>query len=116
MNAVLEQRPDRLPMTIACHSLGLNRSTVYAHHKRRHDDQPARTSRRESIQPRALSPVQRQEVLDTLHSEQFCDQPPFEVYAELLEQGRYLCSPSSMHRYLRAENCTGAVFHPSGFQ
>jgi putative transposase len=107
MKAVLEQRPDRLPLAIACRSLGLNRSTVYAHRKRHGDDQPARTSRRESIQSRALSPVQRQEVLDTLHSQEFCDQPPFEVYCALLEKGRYLCSTSSMHRYLRAEKCTG---------
>ena len=107
MKAVLEQRPDRLPLAIACRALGLNRSTVYTHRKRQRDGQPARTSRQESIQPRALSPAQRKEVLDLLHSEQFCDQPPFEVYSELLGQGRYLCSPSSMHRYLRAEGCTG---------
>lgn len=107
MKAVLEQRPARLPLTIACHALGLNRSTVYAHQKRLCDGQPARTSRQESIQPRALTPAERQEVLDLLHSEEFCDQPPFEVYSELLEQGRYLCSPSSMHRYMRAEKCTG---------
>ena len=107
MKAVLEQRPDRLPLAMACRSLGLNRSTVYAHRKRHRDGPPARTSRRDSVQPRALSPAQRQEVLDVLHSEQFRDQPPVEVYFELLEQGRYLCSPSSMHRYLRAENCTG---------
>ena len=88
MKAVLEQRPERLPLAIACRSLGLNRGTVYAHRKRNSASQPARTSRQESIQPRALSPAQRQEVLDVLHSEQFCDQPPFEVYSELLEQGR----------------------------
>jgi putative transposase len=107
MNAVLQERPDRLPMAVACQALGLNRSTVYAHGKRSLTEQPSRTSRRGSAQPRALSPEQRQEVLDVLHSEEFRDQPPFEVYSALLEQGRYLCSPSSMHRYLRAEGCSG---------
>ena len=111
MTAVLEQRPDRLPLAIACHSLGLNRSTVYAHRKRSRNAYPAKTSRRESIQPRALSPTERQEVVDLLHSQEFCDQPPFEVYSALLEQGRYLCSPSSMHRYLRVEGCTGERRH-----
>ena len=106
MKAVLEQRPDRLPLAVACRSLGLNRSTVYAHQNRQHDGQPVKTDRRDSVQPRALTPVQRQEVLNVLHSEQFCDQPPFEVYSELLGQGRYLCSTSSMHRYLRAEGST----------
>lgn len=107
MKAILEQRPARLPLAIACRSLGLNRGTVYAHQKRDRDERSAQTSRRDSVQPRALSPAQRQEVLDVLHSEQFCDQPPFAVYSELLEEGRYLCSTSSMHRYLRAENCSG---------
>lgn len=111
MTAVLDQRPERLPMSIACQALGLNRSTVYAHRKRRETNQPARTCRRSSMQPRALSPEQRQEVLDVLHSAEFCDQPPFEVYSTLLERGRYLCSTSSMHRYLRAEGCSGERRH-----
>lgn len=79
---------------------------MYAHRKRDRDDRPAQTSRRDCVQPRALSPAQRKEVLDVLHSEQFCDQPPFEVYSELLEQGRYLCSASTMHRCLRVEHCS----------
>jgi predicted DNA-binding transcriptional regulator AlpA len=29
VNTVIEQRPDRVPMTLACEVLGLNRSTVY---------------------------------------------------------------------------------------
>jgi putative transposase len=41
-------------------------------------------------------------VLDTLHSEAYCDQPPGAVYQRLLQQGRYLCSVSTMHRLLRA--------------
>jgi len=107
MKVVLEQRPARLPLAIACRSLGLNRSTVYVHRKRNGAERPAQTSWRDSVQPRALSPAQRQEVLDVLQSEQFCDQPPFAVYSELLEEGRYLCSTSSMHRYLRVESCSG---------
>lgn len=51
-----------------------------------------------------MSESERQRVLATLHSEAFCDQPPAEVYARLLEQGEYLCSVSSMHRVLRAAN------------
>ena len=40
-------------------------------------------------------------VIDTLHSEAYCDQPPAEAYQRLLEQGQYLCSVSTMHRLLR---------------
>jgi hypothetical protein len=45
MNAVLQERPDRLPMAVTCQALGLNRSTVYAHGKRSLTEQPSRTSR-----------------------------------------------------------------------
>jgi putative transposase len=60
-----------------------------------------RTARIDARQPRALSPAERQQVLDLLHSEPFADQPPAEVYSQLLEQGQYLCSVSTMHRVLR---------------
>ena len=39
-------------------------------------------------------------MLDTLHSERFCDRSPMEVYATLLEKDRYLCSPRTMYRIL----------------
>ena len=38
MITVLEQRPDRLPMTTACEALGLNRSSVYAWRRRKTQD------------------------------------------------------------------------------
>ena len=59
MNTVLAQRPKRLPLARACHALGLNRSTVYAHHKRAANDEPPRRSRKLSVQPRALSAQER---------------------------------------------------------
>ena len=40
-------------------------------------------------------------MLETLHSEEYCDQPPAEVYQRLLESAQYLCSVSTMHRLLR---------------
>lgn len=69
MNAVLAQRPARLPLARACHVLGLNRSTVYAHQKRAANDEPPRRSRKQSVQPRALSDQERAAVAETLHSE-----------------------------------------------
>jgi putative transposase len=50
--------------------------------------------------PRALSPEERQTVLDTLHSERFVDKAPAEVYATLLDEKTYLCSVSTMYRVL----------------
>jgi putative transposase len=48
-----------------------------------------------------LSPAERAEVLEVLHSERFVDLAPGEVYAILLDGGRYLCSESTMYRILR---------------
>jgi len=107
MKTVIEQRPNRLPMSIACQALGLNRSSVYRRRKRAESDNPPRRSRKRSIQPRALSNRERQHVVETLHSEPYCDQPPAEVYQRLLEDDQYLCSVSTMHRLLRQQGENG---------
>ena len=101
MNTVIEQRPDRLPLTIACAALGLNRSSVYGRRKRAVNAQPSCRSRKASVQPRALSEQEREYVIETLHSAPYRDQPPAEVYQRLLEKDQYLCSVSTMHRLLR---------------
>jgi putative transposase len=41
--------------------------------------------------------------LAVLNSERFCDQAPAQVWATLLDEGRYLASISTMYRILRAE-------------
>jgi putative transposase len=51
--------------------------------------------------PRALSPAERQGVLDVLHSERFIDRAPKAVYASLLDDdGTYRCSWRTMYRLL----------------
>jgi putative transposase len=54
------------------------------------------------IHSRALSVGERQDVLGVLNSERFWDQAPGEVYATLLDEGRYLCSERTMYRILAA--------------
>ena len=39
-------------------------------------------------------------MLDVLHKPRFADQPPAQVYAKLLDEGRYRCSIRTMHRLL----------------
>lgn len=107
MNAVLLERPARVPLSRACAALGVNRSTVYARRRGLAESRVARTSRTDSAQPRALSAAERAQVLETLHSERYCDQPPAAVYQSLLQQGEYLCSVSTMHRILRASQESG---------
>jgi putative transposase len=53
--------------------------------------------------PRRLADAERREVLGVLHEPRFVDLAPAQVFAALLEQGRYLCSVRTMHRVL-AEN------------
>ncbi len=100
MNLAIEQRPERLPLSVACQVLGLNRSSVYQRRRGLVGDQ-ARRCRKLAPQPRALSPQERQSVRDTLHSEEYRDQPPAEVRERLLEKGEAPCSVSTMHRILR---------------
>ncbi len=82
-----------------CHSVGLSRASFY----RRWSTGPVapatpRPARAPS--PRALVPVERQAILDTLHSERFLDQSPAEVHATLLEEQQYLGSVRTMYRVL----------------
>ncbi len=95
MSATVEL-PREVATAPVCLALGLSRTTVY----RRRNPAKARTKRPRPTPARALTPAERQEVLDTLHSERFCDRSPMEVYATLLEQSRYLCSPRTMYRIL----------------
>jgi putative transposase len=89
-----------LPREVAtapvCEALGLSRAVVY----RRRNSPKAKAKRARPCPARALDSRERQEVLDTLHAERFCDQSPVEAYATLLEEGRYLCSPRTMYRIL----------------
>lgn len=52
--------------------------------------------------PIALSPEERQEILDQLHSERFIDRAPAEVYNTLLDEGVYLGSVRTYYRILAA--------------
>jgi putative transposase len=49
---------------------------------------------------RALPAEERQAVLDVLHEPRFVDLSPAEIYATLLDDGRYLCSERTLSRVL----------------
>jgi len=81
----------------ACVALGLARATAYRHlHPRR-----AAFTRPRRASHRRLSAVEREAVLEVLDSDRFLDQPPREVFATLLGEGRFLCSVRTMYRILR---------------
>jgi len=78
----------------ACDALGLPRASFYR------GLQPQAPARKRPTPERALSAAERQVVLDTLHCEPFVDKAPAEVWATLLDEGTYLCSPRTMYRIL----------------
>ena len=49
---------------------------------------------------RALTELQRRQVLDLLHAPRFADQAPAEIYATLLDEGVHHCSIRTMYRIL----------------
>jgi len=79
----------------ACKSLDIARPTYY----RRLGASGEREASRPAP-PRSLSAVERQEVLDILHTDRFVDRAPTEVYATLLDEGIYHCSIRTMYRVL----------------
>jgi putative transposase len=86
----------------ACEALQVPRATFYRHYtaKKRHGNNHIQRS----APPLALSSGERQAVVDILHSEQFCDDAPHQIYAKLLDEGRYLCSIRTMYRILETEH------------
>jgi putative transposase len=94
------QLAPELGITTACDALGLSRATLYRHLA---PSKPQYTTISRSQQHRALGEVERQAVLDLLHHERFVDKAPRVVCASLLDEGTYLCSPSTMYRLLNQE-------------
>ena len=98
MDIVEEIDDPSIPIVQACAAVGLSRATLY---RQTQPAQPALPSVR-APSPRRLSDTERQAVLDTLHSDEFVDQPPQEAYAKLLSRGVYLASIRTMYRILAA--------------
>ena len=95
--AVLEVEP-LLGTAPACRALGVSRASLY---RRRRP--PRLVERRPRRAPaRALSELERSRVLDVLHSDRFVDSSPAQVWATLLDEGRYLASERTMYRLLAA--------------
>jgi putative transposase len=80
----------------ACRSLDIARPTYY----RRLEPRVEETSAPRPAPPRALSVIERQAVLDVLHTDRFVDKAPTEIYATLLDEGTYHCSVRTMYRIL----------------
>jgi putative transposase len=89
----------------ACTALSVPRATYYRAQARVRSQTPGSESetRPRKASPRALSGDERRAVLGLLHAPRFVDLSVPQVWATLLDEGRYLCSMSSMYRILDAE-------------
>ena len=83
----------------ACRALGAAPATIY----RRRRPPPPRPQRPRPAPARALSDGEREALLGELHSERFVDSSPAQVWATLLDEGRYLASERTMYRLLAAD-------------
>jgi putative transposase len=87
--------PD-VPVAAACSALGLSRATMY----RGTRPTPPPVPREPAAHPRRLSDGERQAIVDLMHSPEYVDQPPMEVFGKLLSQGIYLASIRTIYRIL----------------
>ena len=106
MNAVTDEAiamlAPRAGTRAACAAAGAPQASYYRRHRASPaPPRPAPLPHRDRCQPRALSPAERQAILDVLHSERFADTAPAEAWAALLDEGRYLGSVSTFYRVLR---------------
>ena len=99
MNLLTTRSIRSVSAAAACAALAMARATLSRHHK----PKAPRTAASPRHSRRGLSEAERQAVLEVLHQPRFADQPPAQVYAKLLDEGRYLCSVRTMHRLLARE-------------
>lgn len=93
----------KIGMKRACETLGVSRSSLYRA-RLSCKDQPHPTAQPRLAPAHALSCEEREQVRETLNSERFMDKAPRQVYAALLDEGRYLCHWRTMYRVLAAHD------------
>jgi len=80
----------------ACRELGVSRSNYYYWQKTRRVTQIVK----QRLPDFAYSPIQRESILQIMNSETYMNQSPYQIYASLLDEGKYLCSVRTMYRIL----------------
>src|SRR5262249_33560493 len=85
----------------ACRALGVCRATLY---RRRRAATVATAADPRAPHPRAsvraLGTAEQEQVSEVLHAGRFVDASPAQIYATLLDEGRFLCSERTMYRLL----------------
>ncbi len=98
MTELVEQAGKQVGIRGACRALAVSRASYY-----RWTDHRVPRPPRPRSGGRALSELERQEVLDVLHDDRFVDLAVPQVHAQLLDDDeRYICSVRTMYRILDA--------------
>jgi len=99
----VDELSEKIGALSACAVLGVPRATYYRR-KKKGDIIPGALKKRS---PLALSDLERQRVVNTLHSQRFVDTSPGEIVSILLDENRYLCSERTMYRLLEQRHENG---------
>jgi len=89
-----EHLSESMGISAACQALGISRGNLYRARQPKTATQPRPTPER------ALSQEEKNQVRQVLNSERFQDSSPRQVYATLLDEGKYLCHWRTMYRIL----------------
>ena len=103
MRQYAEGLAEKVGVATACQTLGVPRSSLY-HARRVATRSPAERALVGAPHPRALTKAEKETVRQELNSERFRDDAPRQVYAALLDEGRYLCHWRTMYRVLSEHN------------
>lgn len=105
MVGLVDELGEQIRLAGACQALGVPRSWYY---RQKAPPTVAKQSRSSRATPaNALNQEEKVEVRAVLDSQRFCDQPPREVYATLLDEGKYLCHWRTMYRILEEHGEVG---------
>jgi putative transposase len=97
--AITDLTPITGGVRAACRAVGRPQASHYRRHRR--SPAPQQPERERKPQPRALEQAERAQVREVLNSPEHADKAPATVYHELLDDGVYLASVSTMYRILR---------------
>jgi hypothetical protein len=97
MNTVIELS-NETGAKFACESLRVPRASFYRFVAQ--SKAPATKEAQRPTPPLALKEEERQKIVEILHCERFQDSAPHQIYATLLDEGRYHCSVRTMYRIL----------------
>jgi len=99
---IVSELSTQVGVAAACQAMAIARSSFYrsSSPKDQLEVESLTVASLPARSPRSLSDEEKSVVRETLNSPRFVDQTPREVYATLLDEGRYLCSWRTMYRIL----------------